>query len=98
MTSLPGILVPFAETEKYVYLRTKVFLLEQILLPIVDPSFSIIREHYRQTYHVIREDNFIIIYKSKNTDDLRTATSLHIIKDKQDFNYSESSTRLFVIS
>ena len=57
--------------------------------PLTNPNFSVIRNHSREKDHIIRDEDFKILYRS-NHSDLRIVESLFIYKQQPQLNVNEA--------
>ena len=57
--------------------------------PLSNPNFSVIRNHSREKDHIIRDEDFKILYRS-NHSDLRIVESLFIYKQQPQLNVNEA--------
>ena len=66
-------------------------------MQLSNPNVSMIREHSRDRDHLIKEDNFNILFRANNASDLRIAETLFIIEHKPNLNSHDSAIKLNVV-
>jgi len=67
------------------------------LRPLSSPTYSLIRDHSLNTNHVIKLDDFTILRKANDVNDLRILESLLIKEIKPKINNNESSATLYTL-
>ncbi len=63
----------------------------------MNPSFSKVREHSHTLDHMYNETDFKILYKVRNSSELRVAESLFIHRNRPSINSNEFAVTLNII-
>ncbi len=63
----------------------------------MNPSFSKIRDHSHTLDHMYNETDFKILYKARNSNELRVAESLFIHRNRPSLNSNETAVTLNII-
>jgi len=64
---------------------------------LMNPSFSKIRDHSHTLDHVYNETDFKILYRARNSSELRVAESLFIHRNRPSLNSNETAVTLNII-
>ena len=66
-------------------------------IQLTNPGISRIRDHSRKKDHLIREENFKIIFRASNKFDLRIAETLCILDQKPTLNSNDTAIKLNIV-